>query len=283
MNYVSTTTLAEAVRLQKETGYAFLAGGTDVYPALEHGWRPKGLLDISRLPELAGGIREEGGWWIFPALTTWSEVARTRLPPLFDGVRQAAVEVGGRQIQNQATVAGNICNASPAADGITALMALAARVVVAGPRGEREVALHDFVLGNRKTDRTPDELVVRVKVKAAAGRHASVFSKHGSRKYLVISLVMTSVFIEVDAAGCIADCGIAVGSCAARSLRLATAESRMRGRPLEQASDFSLTGDEMAVLTPIDDVRASSAFRLRMARYLVERDVRALAETLRHD
>jgi CO/xanthine dehydrogenase FAD-binding subunit len=282
MNYVSATTMAEAVRLQKETGYAFLAGGTDVYPALEHGWRPEGLLDISRVPELAGGIREEAGWWLFPALTTWTEVARAKLPPLFDGVRQAAVEVGGRQIQNQATVAGNICNASPAADGITALMALAARVVIAGPRGEREVALHDFVLGNRKTDRTPDELVVRLKVKDAAGRHASIFSKHGSRKYLVISLVMTSVFIEVDAADRIADCGIAVGACAARSLRLAAAESRLRGRPLAQAADFSLAGDELGALSPIDDIRASGAFRLRMAGHLVERDVRALAETLSH-
>lgn len=282
MNYLLAKTLHEAVELQKATGYAFLAGGTDVYPALEHGWRPAGLLDISRVPELGGGIREEDGWWILPALTTWTDLTRAQLPPLFDGVRQAAVEVGGRQIQNQATIAGNICNASPAADGITALMALDASVVVSGSSGMREVLLSDFVLGNRKTQRTADELVVQIKVKAATGRHASVFSKHGSRKYLVISLVMTGAFIEVDSGDRIAGCGISVGACAARSLKLTTAESRLRGMTFAAASDFSLNAEDLAMLSPIDDVRASAAYRLRTAKYLVERDVHSLVEKLKH-
>lgn len=280
MNYLKADTLADAVRLQQETGYAFLAGGTDVYPALEHGWRPKGLLDISRLPELSGGIREQGGCWVIPALATWTDVLRAKLPPQFDGLRAAAIEVGGRQIQNQGTVAGNICNASPAADGVTALMALDARVVVAGPAGEREVPLHDFVLGNRETARSAHELVTQVKVPALAGRHASVFSKHGSRKYLVISLVMTSALIEVDAQGRIVHCGVAVGACAARSLRLGAVETRLTGMALAEAASFALADAELAVLSPIDDVRASAAFRRRLARELVERDIRALARKL---
>lgn len=280
MNYLKAHTLADAIRLQQETGYSFLAGGTDVYPALEHGWRPKGLLDISAVAELAGGIREHGGWWIVPALATWSEVARAQLPPQFDGLRSAALEVGGRQIQNQGTVAGNVCNASPAADGVTALMALGAHVVVAGSTGEREVPLHDFVLGNRKTARAESELVTCIKVPAAAGRHASVFSKHGSRRYLVISLVMSSAFLEADALGRIRRCGIAVGACAPRSLRLLEAEARLTGMRLEDAAAFSFKGAELDVLCPIDDVRASAAFRRRMARELAERDVRGLARQL---
>ncbi|WBY00558.1 FAD binding domain-containing protein [Ramlibacter tataouinensis] len=283
MNYVSAETLADAVRLQKETGYAFLAGGTDVYPALEHGWRPKGLLDISRLPELSGGIRAQGGWWVIPAMTTWAQVAQAQLPPQFDGLRAAAAEVGGRQIQNQGTVAGNICNASPAADGVTALIGLDARVVVAGAAGEHEVPLQEFVLGNRRTAARSGELVTSVKVPAASGPHGSSFSKHGSRRYLVISLVMTAAFIEADALGRVARCCIAVGACAPRSLRLVAAEARLTGMSLGQAAAFSLAGAELDVLTPIDDVRATAAFRRRMARELVERDIRSIALQLQSD
>jgi CO/xanthine dehydrogenase FAD-binding subunit len=283
MNYLSAATVAEAVRLQRETGYTYLAGGTDVYPAVEHGWRPAGLLDISRVPQLCGGICEEAGWWIVPAMTTWTQVLQARLPPLFDGVRAAAIEVGGRQIQNQGTVGGNLCNASPAADGITALMALDARVMLAGRAGEREVPLHEFVQGNRKTARTPDEILTGVKVRAAQGRHGSIFSKQGSRKYLVISLAMTAAFIEVDGRGRIGRCGIAVGACAARSLRLADAESRLEGMTLAQAAEFTLTDADLQVLSPIDDVRASAAFRLRIARLLVERDIRQICRKLTDD
>ncbi len=283
MNYLKADTLADAVRLQQETGYAFLAGGTDVYPALEHGWRPKGLLDISRVPELAGGIRQQDGSWVIPALATWTDVLRAELPPQFDGLRAAAIEVGGRQIQNQGTVAGNICNASPAADGVTALMALDARVVVVGTEGERELPLHEFVLGNRSTARSPHELVTQMKVPALAGRHASVFSKQGSRRYLVISLVMTSAVMEVDARGRIVRCGIAVGACAARSLRLGAVESRLTGTSIADAARLVLADVELALLSPIDDVRASAAFRRRLARELVERDIRALARNLEHE
>jgi CO/xanthine dehydrogenase FAD-binding subunit len=280
MNYLSAETLADAVRLQKETGYAYLAGGTDVYPALEHGWRPKGLLDISRVPELSGGVRQEGGWWVFPAMTTWAQVTQAKLPRQFDGLRAAAVEVGGRQIQNQGTLAGNVCNASPAADGVTALMALDAQVVVAGPAGERQVPLHEFVLGNRKTARSADELVTQITVPAAAGRQASVFSKLGSRKYLVISLVMTSAFIEANANGRIVRCGIAVGACGPRSLRLTAIESRLASMTVSQIAGLSLTEEELQVLSPIDDVRASAAFRRRIARELVQQNIRSLAQKL---
>jgi N-methylhydantoinase B len=162
-------------------------------------------------------------------------------------------------------------------------MALDARVVEAGVGGEREVPLHDFVLGNRRTARSADELVTQVKVRAAAGRHASVFSKHGSRRYLVISLVMTSAFVEADAQGRVSRCGIAVGACAPRSVRLAAVEARLARTPLAQAAQFSLREDELDALSPIDDVRASAAFRRRMARELIERDIRSIVKKLESD
>jgi N-methylhydantoinase B len=107
-----------------------------------------------------------------------------------------------------------------------------------------------------------------------------VFSKLGSRKYLVISLVMTSAFIEADAQGRIVRAGVSVGACAPRSLRLGAVESRLGSLPLAQAREFTLDDEELQPLSPIDDVRASAAFRMRMARELVERDIRSLARKL---
>src|SRR5450432_1265680 len=119
--------IGEATRLLAGGPWAVLAGGTDLYPA--HVGRPLAapLLDISAIAALRGVGRDDRGWSI-GATTTWSDVVRADLPPLFDALKAAAREVGGLQIQNTGTIAGNVCNASPAADGIAVLLALEAEV-----------------------------------------------------------------------------------------------------------------------------------------------------------
>src|SRR5438445_641259 len=144
--YERPATLDEATRLLAAGSWQVLAGGTDLYPA--HVGRPleRPLLDIGAIEALRGIGRRPSGWTI-GAATTWTEVLRADLPPLFDALKQAAREVGGVQIQNTGTVAGNLCNASPAADGTPVLMALDAQVVLRGAGGERRVPAVDFVLG----------------------------------------------------------------------------------------------------------------------------------------
>lgn len=200
MDYRRAADLQDAVRLRQSMGYPFVAGGTDIYPSIENGARFPGLIDVSKVEALRGEIRREGGEWIIPAMATWSEIIAAKLPSQFDALKQAASEVGGRQIQNTGTVAGNICNASPAADGIPALMAMDAKISVAGSSGMREVPLEKFVLGNRTTDLQGDEILCAVKVPARPGRTASAFRKLGARRYLVISIAMAAAVLECDAA-----------------------------------------------------------------------------------
>ena len=151
MDYLRPVDLDEAIRLRQGTGFALLAGGTDLYPAIEHGRRCAGLIDLSRVDALRGPVRIDGGNCILPALTTWDALRHAALPPLFDALKTASGEIGGRQIQNTGTLGGNLCNASPAADGNAVLLALDASVLLAGPAGRRELPLGDFLLGNRRT------------------------------------------------------------------------------------------------------------------------------------
>ncbi len=269
MDYRRATDLDEAVSLRQQMGYPFVAGGTDIYPAIENGVRFPGLIDVSRIETLRGTIRQEGGEWIIPALATWSEVLAADLPAQFDALKQAAAEVGGRQIQNAGTVAGNICNASPAADGIPALMAMDAAMIVAGPSGERKVPLEQFVLGNRKTDLRDGEIIRAVTVPARSQRTASAFRKLGARRYLVISIVMAAAVLECDAQGRIACAGISVGACAARALRLSAWEQTLLGKSIADLESVEMDPAFLSPLAPMDDIRGAGEYRLHAASVLV--------------
>src|SRR6478672_9862003 len=134
-DYLRPTSLDEALAALARP-WTVLAGGTDFYPARVGRAIDENVLDITGIQDLRGISAGPTGWRL-GGTTTWSELIETPLPPLFDGLKQAAREVGGRQIQNTGTVAGNLCNASPAADGMPVLMALGASAVLRSERGER--------------------------------------------------------------------------------------------------------------------------------------------------
>jgi CO/xanthine dehydrogenase FAD-binding subunit len=265
--------VAQATRLLAARSWAVLAGGTDLYPA--HVGRPIALpvLDIGGIAELRG-IRHEGASWTIGATTTWSDVARAELPPLFAALQAAAREVGGVQIQNAGTVAGNLCNASPAADGTPALLAMRARVVLQSARGMRELAVDEFVLGNRRTARADDELVVAVRVPAWSGRARSAFAKLGGRRYLTIAVTAVAVVVDVDAADTVRGAGVAVGSCAPAARRVPALESRLVGARVDGDLGALVAADDLAPLAPIDDVRGSAAYRIDATRTLLCRALR---------
>ena len=267
--------IAEAASLLAAGDWALLAGGTDLYPA--HVGRPvaRPLLDLSRVVGLRG-IRQSAPGWSIGATTTWTDVIRADLPPLFDALKSAAREVGGVQIQNAGTVAGNVCNASPAADGMPVLLALGAEVELQSALGSRRMPLEAFVLGSRRTARRDDELVVALHVPAHGAQARSVFRKLGGRRYLVISISMVAVTIDLDDAGRVAGAGVAVGSCSAVARRLPSLEARLIGREADRLADCVEPGD-LAPLTPIDDVRASGAFRLDATLTLLRRALAAVA------
>ena len=153
-----------------------LAGGTDHY-AVRAVFEPdEDVVDLTALSGMRA-IGLEGGYWRIPALATWMDVRRAGLPGLFEGVRQAATQVGGEQVQNAGTLVGNVCNASPAADGVPALLALDAEVELRSLAGVRRVSLEAFIEGPRRTGRRGDEMVTALLVPDRVG--GSVFHKVG--------------------------------------------------------------------------------------------------------
>jgi CO/xanthine dehydrogenase FAD-binding subunit len=269
-------TLDEALAALAETRATILSGGTDLFPALSFGPLRGTVLDISALAELKG-IRFADAFIDIGGRTTWSEIVSAALPRGFDGLKAAAREIGGVQIQNQATVAGNICNASPAADGVAALMALDAEVTLASCSTARTLPLSDFVQGNRKTIRQPDELLTKIRVPRRLENAASTFLKLGARRYLVISIVMVAANLVADSSGRIQEAFICVGSCSPKALRLVELEQALAGQPVNATVSKLVTRAHLSPLTPIDDLRATAAYRLDAAETLVKRTLEACA------
>jgi CO/xanthine dehydrogenase FAD-binding subunit len=268
LDYLIPADVAEAAAM-KGAGALVLAGGTDIYPA--HVERPfEGpVVDIAGLAELRG-LEVTDRSWRFGALTTWTDIAGADLPRRFDGLRATAREVGGVQVQNAGTIAGNLCTASPAADGVPNLLALDASVELSSPSSRRVVAVEGFLTGYRSTALGPDEIVTAILVPRGNEDARSSFLKLGLRRYLVISLAMVAVVVDIDEAERVREVRIAVGACSPVALRLRALEDQLRGRSVEGLADI-VTTDHLAGLTPIDDVRATAAYRLHAATTLVRR------------
>jgi CO/xanthine dehydrogenase FAD-binding subunit len=237
--------------------HTVLAGGTDFYPARVGRAIDEDVLDIGGIDVLRGITAGSAGWRL-GATTTWSELLEADLPPLFDGLKQAAREVGGRQIQNAGTLAGNICNASPAADGVPGLLALDAEVEIAGP-ANRRLPLRQFITGVRRTALAPGELVVAIHVPRPHHDAESAFLKLGARRYLVISIAMAAATLEF-AKGRVAAARVAVGACSPVAERLPALEAALVGASREQLADC-VDARQLAPLSPIDDVRGSASYR----------------------
>lgn len=251
-----------------------LAGGTDFYPALGDRLPQGTVVDITSLRELRGISIEEGQVRI-GGLTTWSELIRTPLPRCFDALKAAAREIGSVQIQNRGTVAGNLCNASPAADGVPPLLALDSEVELISAVEKRRMPVAGFITGNRRTQRRPDEILSAVWVPRTLENARSAFLKLGARRYLVISISMAAAIVQSDAAGCVAEARIAVGSCSARAQRLRDLEHDLVGLPAKAGLGGQVETKHLAPLSPIDDVRATAGYRWDASLTLVRRALEA--------
>ncbi|HEY4228425.1 MAG TPA: FAD binding domain-containing protein [Candidatus Limnocylindrales bacterium] len=260
--------------------WVVVAGATDHYPARVGRAPVEDVLDVTAIGGLHGLEAVDGGWRI-GALTTWTDLVETPLPSLFDGLKAAALAIGGLQIQARGTVVGNVCNASPAADGVPNLLALDAEVELASQVGVRRMPIAAYVLGNRRTAKRADELVTGLTVVPGplpGTTVRSVFEKLGSRAYLVISIAMVAAVVEIDPGGAIARARVAVGACSEVAQRLPGLEAELVGLPADAATARIIRPEHIATLTPIDDVRGSADYRRDAALTVVRRALeRALA------
>lgn len=265
--------LDEAVRyLQEDPALVPTAGCTDLMvrgPEALH--RMDRVIDLLGVPELRGIRGVERGIEI-GATTSFSAIRRSAaVRNAFPILAQAASVVGGWQIQNRATLGGNMANASPAGDSLPVLLALDAVVIAAGPEGLREIPYSEFHVGYRRTALRPGEIVARVRIPWLPPVSFQAFRKVGTREAQAISKVVVALAGRIEE-GRIADLRLAAGSVAAVPVRLRAAEEAVRGQALGSET-AGLAGREAArEVTPIDDVRSTADYR----RFALERVVRRM-------
>ncbi len=270
--YLRPEHTAEAIAALARQPLEILAGGTDFYPARVGRVVDEDILDITRIDALRG-IAEEPKHYRLGATVTWADVVQAPLPGWLSGLQRAAREVGGAQIQNAGTIGGNLCNASPAADGVPALMSLDASVELASDAGVRLMPLTQFLLGNRKTRLARGELLTAVLIPKPEGRARSTFLKLGTRRYLVISIVMVGVCVVTDEQDRIMRAGIAVGACSAVAQRLHELEQALVDTPAKEAWR-RVEASHLCGLNPMDDVRGDAGYRRHAALGLVRDSLR---------
>lgn len=272
--YLRPDNLEDALAALAEGGLVRAAGCTDLLAATERKSLPGDVLDLTGIAQIRGVSRDGAGLRIGGA-TTWTDIICADLPPAFDGLKLAAREVGSIQIQNRGTIAGNLCNASPAADGVPPLLTLDASVELASQRGVRVAPLAEFITGPRQIALAPDELLTAVLIPADAMRGVSHFLKLGARRYLVISIVMTAARLVIED-GVVVGAALAIGACSPVAARLPQVEAALIGAP---ANPTRIADDMVAsALSPIDDVRADAGYRRDGAAEMLRRTVAAAAQ-----
>lgn len=284
MAYEKPTSVEEASRaLLASSDSLALSGGTDLAVAIRHGRSsPSVLVDLKGIPDLAPSISSDGNSLRITANTVMSDLERDQgVRETLPGLVEAAEVVGSVQIRNRATLAGNLCNASPAADTPPVLMALNATVEVRGPEGDKLLSVDDFLRGYRETALLPGEVVTAVMIPVSDRVSGSAFLKLGVRRAMEISIVCVGAVIELDGGGRVVSAGIGLGSVAATTIRARSAEAVLEGA--DPTDDVFAHAGELAAqdCSPIDDLRASGDYRRAMVPVIVRRALAAAYERAR--
>ena len=273
--FVDAGSLAEALDTLHEEGpeVTILAGGTDLMVQYIRGdIHPATFLHVRRLEELkrivSGATTEIG------AVTThWQIASNARLRASHPALAEAAATVGGRQTQNVGTLAGNVVNASPAADLMPVLLVSDAIVSLNSASGARELPIADFVIGRRATRRKLDELVTKLSLEPVGARTGEIYLKIGRRGAMEVAIVGLAARLTFDQSGSVSQARVAVCSVAPTALRVPDAEQRLLGSKLDEGTIIEAGELLRRAATPIDDSRATAAYRSRLLAPLLRRAV----------
>lgn len=275
--------LPEALEMLAEGApdVAPVAGGTNLIVDMRDGrQRPRILMDVSRLDELRG-IRRDDGHLVVGGSTTIAELLDNPLIARYASVlREAAAVFGNPLVRNRATVAGNLVDASPAADTAPPLLVLSAEVELASKEETRHVPLEDFLVGVRQTLRQPQELLVAIRWPVPPPQSAEAFRKLGLRKADAISVLSAAVMVASNEDGRCQQARIALGAVAPRPIRVPAAEDTLRSQPLADEVIAQAAHLSAEAVSPIDDIRGSADYRQRMTEVLVRRLLAEVADTL---
>ena len=271
-DYLAPSTVEDAVRALATPGARPLAGGTDLLVQLRSGRvRPPLVVDLKRIAG-ASGIRAQGGGFVIGAATPGAVIGEhVALSRAWPGVVEAASVIGSVQIQGRATLAGNLCNASPAADSVPALIAARALCVIVGPAGRRELPVEAIATGPGRTSLAPGEFVLEIRLPPRSARAADAYLRLIPRTEMDIAVVGAAVNLWLDVAGTITHAHVALGAVAPTALLVPAAGAALVGRRLDAAALAALDAAAGAACRPISDKRGSAEYRTRIAGVLARR------------
>jgi len=249
-----------------------LAGGTDLLVQMRADvLDPDLIVDIKKIKETRAVTEEKGGWRIGAAVTGAELKEHTRLKKAWPGVVEAANLIGSTQVQGRATLGGNLCNGSPAADSVPALIAAGAVATLVGPKGKRDLPVEDVMLGPRKLALGKGEIVASFLLPPRAARSSDAYLRFIPRTEMDIAVVGAGVSLTVDGAGLVTAARVSLGAVAARVLLLAEAAQAIVGSRLDAPAQERLEAAARAACRPIDDKRGTVEFRIQVAGVLARR------------
>ncbi|MBW4091757.1 MAG: xanthine dehydrogenase family protein subunit M [Proteobacteria bacterium] len=274
MNYAAPTSVQEAVALLAgAAGLAKpMAGGTDLLVQLRSGrLKPELIVDTKQIPGMIG-IREEAGGFVIGGATSGAMLeAHAALKAAWPGVVEAMDLIGSEQIQGRASLAGNLCNASPAADSVPAMIAAAAVAVIVGPKGERTVPVESIVVSPGRTSLARDEFILAIRLPPRPAHSGDAYLRFIPRTEMDIAVVGCGVNVTLDAAGVCTAARVSVGAVAPTPLLVAEAGAALVGHTLDEATLAKLDAAARAACKPISDKRGTIEYRIKVAGVLARR------------
>lgn len=274
LSYKAPSTVEEAIGiLAKASGVAkVLAGGTDLLVQLRSGRiKPDLIVDIKKIPGLSG-IREQDGAFIIGAATPSAEIGECEaLERAWPGVVEAANLIGSTQVQGRASLAGNLCNASPAADSVPAMIAARATCVIVGARGMREVLVESIPTGPGRTSLSPDEFIVEFHLPKRPPRSADAYLRFIPRTEMDIAVVGAAVCLTLDAGGVCTDARVVLGAVAPTAILVPEAAAALIGSKCDDKALAGLDAAARRASKPIDDKRGTIEYRTKVAGVMARR------------
>ena len=256
-----------------------LAGGTDLLVQLRaETIAPELVVDLKRIPELRNIAAENGGFRVGAAVSGAELGEHPEVRALWPGVVEAFELIGSTQIQGRASLGGNLCNASPAADSVPAMIAAGAVARVAGPGGLREVPVEEIAIGPGKTSLAKGEIVVSVLLPARPARSGDAYLRFIPRTEMDIAVVGAGVNLSLDESGVCSAARVALGAVAARALLVPEAAAALVGTRLDEAALERLAAAASGACRPIDDKRGTKEYRIKVAGVLARRAALIAAE-----
>jgi len=274
MSYSAPSTISEAVSLLANAGGVakIMSGGTDLLVQMKSGRvKPAMVIDTKRIPGIIG-IREVDGGFVIGAATPGAMLGEhAGLVKAWPGVIEGANLIGSTQVQGRASLAGNLCNGSPAADSVPGLIAARATVLIAGPAGTREAPVESIVTGPGRTSLAKGEFVVEFRLPKQAPRTGDAYLRFIPRTEMDIAVVGCAICVTLDANGVCTDARVALGAVAPTQLVVEGAAKALIGNKLTDDVLAKLDAECQAVCKPISDKRGTVEFRTKIAGVLARR------------